>query len=155
MPKIQHIALSVDDPAKTAEYYKTVFGMTELNRRPRDSGANGVWLTDGYIYFAVLPRDRAGIPLAGDGTGVHHIGFRVEDLDASCKAIEEAGATLAFDTTPTNRKYQDPDGICVDLRDSEKGWWDARIDTVTQLYELVPYEGEPKVATIEKNNAPE
>jgi catechol 2,3-dioxygenase-like lactoylglutathione lyase family enzyme len=153
MPKIQHIALSVDNPAKTAEYYKTVFGMRELNRRPAETGEDGVWLTDGYIYFAVLPRNRAGIPLAGDGTGVHHIGFRVENLDEACKAIEEAGATLAFDTTPTNRKYQDPDGICVDLRDSEKAWWDKRIGEATQLFELVPYEGEPLVAEREKNNS--
>src|SRR3989442_4129269 len=54
MARIKHIALSTDDPAKTAEFDKTVFGLTELRRTPSDTGAEGVWLSDGYIYFAIL-----------------------------------------------------------------------------------------------------
>ncbi len=49
MARIKHIALSTDDPAKTAEFYKQVFGLTELRRQPSDTGAEGVWLSDGYI----------------------------------------------------------------------------------------------------------
>jgi catechol 2,3-dioxygenase-like lactoylglutathione lyase family enzyme len=44
MARIKHIALSTEDPAKTAEFYKKVFGLQELQRKPRDSGADGVWL---------------------------------------------------------------------------------------------------------------
>jgi methylmalonyl-CoA/ethylmalonyl-CoA epimerase len=139
MPRIQHIALAVNDPAKTAEYYKRVFGMKELNRRPAESGERGVWLTDGYMYFAVLPADGAGTPLTS-GTGIHHFGFRVEDLDGACKAIEAEGATVCEDSTPSNRKYQDPDGICVDLRDDGRAWWDGRISAATDLLHLVPVE---------------
>src|SRR5713101_365719 len=54
MARIKHIALITDDPAKTAEFYKENFGLTELYRRPTDTGAKGVWLSDGYIYFAIL-----------------------------------------------------------------------------------------------------
>jgi catechol 2,3-dioxygenase-like lactoylglutathione lyase family enzyme len=50
MARIKHIALSTDDPAKTAEFYKKVFGLEELHRRPKDTGADGVWLSDGYIW---------------------------------------------------------------------------------------------------------
>ena len=38
MARIKHIALVTDDPAKTAEFYKQHFGLTELYRRPTDSG---------------------------------------------------------------------------------------------------------------------
>src|SRR5580704_9207599 len=54
MARIKHIALVTDDPAKTAEFYKQHFGLTELYRRTTDTGEKGVWLSDGYIYFAIL-----------------------------------------------------------------------------------------------------
>ena len=54
MARIKHIALVTDDPVKTAEFYKEHFGLTELYRRPTDTGDKGVWLSDGYIYFAIL-----------------------------------------------------------------------------------------------------
>src|SRR2546428_11807168 len=76
MARIKHIALSTDDPAKTAEFYKNVFGLTELRRTPSDTGAEGVWLSDGYIYFAILkygggenPHLRGGASTAQRG---HH-----------------------------------------------------------------------------------
>src|SRR2546428_13051366 len=69
MARIKHVALSTDDPVKTAEFYKEVFGLTELRREPTDTGAHGVWLSDGYIYFAILkygggenPPPRGGPP---------------------------------------------------------------------------------------------
>ena len=37
MARIRHIALVTDDPAKTAEFYKEHFGLTELYRRPGDT----------------------------------------------------------------------------------------------------------------------
>ena len=75
MARIKHIALSTDDPPKTAEFYKDVFGLTELRREPADSGAEGVWLSDGYIYFAILKRGTEDAPDMGSGAstvnGVH------------------------------------------------------------------------------------
>ena len=46
MARIKHIALSTEDPATTAAFYKNVFGLTELRRTPADTGKDGVWLTD-------------------------------------------------------------------------------------------------------------
>ena len=85
MARIKHIALSTDDPAKTAEFYKDVFGLRELRRVPADTGAEGVWLSDGYIYFAILKYGGDDTPNLGEGPstvkGVHHIGFYVDDLE--------------------------------------------------------------------------
>src|SRR5208282_1697605 len=89
------IALVTDDPAKTAEFYKQHFGLTELYRRPSSTGERGVWLSDGYIYFAILKYGDADAPKLGPGQtsdlrGIHHIGFQVDDLQATAKALEQA-----------------------------------------------------------------
>ena len=65
-PRIKHIALHTEDPAATAEWYKTCFGLDELRRSP-DNGAEGVWLTDGYIYFAILKMGTEEAPNLGEG----------------------------------------------------------------------------------------
>ena len=139
MARIKHIALSTDDPAKTAEFYKNVFGLQELRRRPADSGAEGVWLSDGYIYFAILKHGSDQAPVLGDGAtsvnGVHHIGFYVDDLDEACQTIEQAEATECPGSSKMNRKYKGPDGLMIDLR--ARGW-DEQIKARTQLYELTP-----------------
>lgn len=139
MARIKHIALSTDDPAKTAEFYKATFGLTELRREPKDTGADGVWLSDGYIYFAILKYGGDDTPNLGEGPstvkGIHHIGFYVDDL-------EEAHATLAAANCPEcpgsskmNRKFKGPDGVMIDIR--ARGW-DEQIKARMQLYHLTP-----------------
>jgi methylmalonyl-CoA/ethylmalonyl-CoA epimerase len=139
MARIKHIALSTDDPATTAEFYKDVFGLTELRRTPADSGKDGVWLTDGYIYFAILKHGSDEAPNLGHGpstvVGVHHIGFYVDDLADACDTIEQAGATECPGSSKVNRKYKGPDGLMIDMR--MRGW-DEQIKARTQLFELSP-----------------
>jgi catechol 2,3-dioxygenase-like lactoylglutathione lyase family enzyme len=139
MARIKHIALATEDPAKTAAFYKEVFGLQELRRKPADTGADGVWLSDGYIYFAILKLGSDEAPNLGDGpstiAGVHHIGFYVDDLEASCETIEKAQATECPGSSAVNRKYKGPDGLMIDLR--ARGW-DEQIKAKMQLYALTP-----------------
>ena len=139
MARIKHIALSTDDPAKTAEFYKKVFGLQELHRRPTDTGADGVWLSDGYIYFAILKHGSEEAPNMGEGPstvkGVHHIGFYVDDLEEACQAIEAENATKCPESSAANRKYRGPDGLMIDLR--ARGW-DEQIKAKMQLFQLTP-----------------
>ena len=139
MARIKHIALSTDDPAKTADFYKEVFGLKELRRKPADSGADGVWLTDGYIYFAILKFGSEETPDLGEGPstvrGVHHIGFYVDDMDEARGTIEAADSTECPGSTAANRKYKGPDGLMIDMR--VRGW-DEQIKARTQLYHLSP-----------------
>ena len=77
-------------PGKDRRILKEHFGLTELYRRPTDTGDKGVWLSDGYIYFAILKYGDADAPKLGPGQtsdlrGIHHIGFQVDD-SASDKA---------------------------------------------------------------------
>jgi len=149
MARIKHIALVTDDPAKTAEFYKENFGLTELYRRPTDTGAKGVWLSDGYIYFAILKYGEANAPKLGPGQssdlrGIHHIGFQVENLDATAQALEKAKVSpvpmeeyerTQMGTEAVNLKYLGPDAVQFDVR--QEGW-DEMISLGMERYELTP-----------------
>ena len=50
----RHVAIASKDPAGTAEFYKNHFDLKELYRKPKNTGDDGVWLSDGYIDFAIL-----------------------------------------------------------------------------------------------------
>ena len=151
MARIKHIALVTDDPAKTAEFYKQHFGLTELYRSPSDTGEKGVWLSDGYIYFAILKYGTADAPKLGPGQtselrGIHHIGFQVEDIEATARALEAASVP----PVPTgkrearerpggmvgvNLKYLGPDAVQFDVR--QQGW-NEMIELAMDRYELMP-----------------
>ncbi|HJU20754.1 MAG TPA: VOC family protein [Stellaceae bacterium] len=155
MARIKHIALVTDDPAKTAEFYKQHFGLTELYRMPDDTGSKGVWLSDGYIYFAILKYGDPGAPKLGPGQsselrGIHHIGFQVEDLAATEQALKAANVapvpierSEARQESPMTRasnkavnlKYLGPDAVQFDVR--QRGW-DEAIGMAMQRYELTP-----------------
>jgi catechol 2,3-dioxygenase-like lactoylglutathione lyase family enzyme len=154
MARIRHIALATDDPAKTAEFYKQHFGLTELYRRPGDTGEKGVWLSDGYIYFAILKYGEPGVPKLGPGQtselrGIHHIGFYVDDEEATAKGLRQAdyspvpmersgdpaASRMAAMGDAKNLKYLGPDAVQIDIR--SRGWNEA-IGFAMQRYELTP-----------------
>lgn len=140
MARFRHITLATLDPVKTADFYKECFGMQELFRQPKDTGEEGVWLTDGYIFFAIRPYGHEDIPSMGDGPstveGVHHIGFDVDDIAETAAACEAAGATeCANSHPPAYSIYKGPDGLVVDIVDKT---WDKIIKAKTQLVHLEP-----------------
>ena len=135
MARIRHIALTSGDPVKLADFYKEVFGMTEVRR-----GANGqVFLTDGYLNMALLnfktPDDEDPGPNGGYYAGVHHIGFQVDDIEATAEKLDKAGGSrltrtaspgtgglFGMGTGPGNAevKFTGPDGVVLDM--SVSGW---------------------------------
>ena len=139
MARIKHIALSTENPAKTAEFYKDVFGLTELRREPKDTGADGVWLSDGYIYFAILKYGGEDTPNLGEGPstvkGIHHIGFYVDDLEQMAGTLADAGCAECPGSSKVNRKFKGPDGLMLDVR--HRGW-DEQIKARMPLDQLTP-----------------
>jgi catechol 2,3-dioxygenase-like lactoylglutathione lyase family enzyme len=132
MARIKHIALTTQEPAKVAEFYKSAFGLKELRRSP--NGA--VFLTDGHIHMAILNTKGEGSPDVGAHgphfTGIHHFGFEVDDLDAASHRLEgaqgrrltrkeESDAALR-DGVHVNfeQKWSGPDGVVIDV--SHTGW---------------------------------
>ena len=149
MARIKHIALHTPNPAETADFYKEVFGLEEVHRQPKDSGENSVWLTDGYIFFAILKYGSEDAPNLGEGPstveGVHHIGFCVDDLEESVAAVEGAGGTECPGSVPIGRKYKGPDGLMICICEHGKVW-DEVIKARTQLMHLVPAPAVPAPA---------
>src|SRR5437879_10843122 len=129
MTRIKHIAIRTPDPEKTAAFYKEVFGLKEVGQ-----ARTGCYLSDGYINLAILksrdqgsgesPRDEA------DYAGVHHFGFMVDDVDETCRKLDEAGARpITSRTDPRHApasgarsyseiKYRGPDGQEVAVSES-------------------------------------
>src|SRR5204863_4931829 len=135
MAKIKHIALSTQDVDKTAKFYIDVFGMKEIARID-GPGARGYYLSDGDINLAILNFKNdavAGVERGKDWSGIHHIGFQVESLEAIAQKLAEAGSEPRDDVNQALNvghgrreggnvevKYRGPDNVMVDV--SETGW---------------------------------
>jgi catechol 2,3-dioxygenase-like lactoylglutathione lyase family enzyme len=131
MARIKHIAIRTPDPDKTAAFYKEVFGLEEVGR-----ARTGYYLSDGYINLAILqstdqgsgesPRDIPGY------AGIDHLGFQVDNVDETCKKLEEAGARAMMGRVDMHHaaaadsrsyyeiKYRGPDNQVIDV--TESGW---------------------------------
>lgn len=132
MAKIRHIALTTENPAKVAEFYKEAFDLKEIRRS--ENGA--VFLSDGYINLAILnwktEKDADVGPNGPNYNGIHHIGFQVDDLDEACQKMEKVRGqqlttregldTSMAPTGPRNfeMKWGGPDDVVLDI--SHTGW---------------------------------
>jgi catechol 2,3-dioxygenase-like lactoylglutathione lyase family enzyme len=136
MPKIKHIAIATQDADKTAKFYIEVFGMQEVGKIDNPN-TEGYYLTDGNINLAILNFKNdavAGVERGKDWSGLHHIGFQVEDLEEVTDKLAEAGSVPRDDINKVlgvgmgrtqhhgnvEVKYTAPDGVTVDV--SQTGW---------------------------------
>src|SRR5262245_2016432 len=135
MARIRHIALSTQDPESTARFYVDVFGMKQIGRVDSPA-ASGYYLSDGDLNLAILKFKSdaaAGAERGKDFSGIHHIGFQVENLEAIAERLSAVGSKRRDDvnqalglgpgshrTGNVEVKYGGPDGVMVDV--SETGW---------------------------------
>ena len=132
MPKIKHIAIATQDPDKTAKFYIDVFGMREIAKLDSPN-AKGYYLSDGNINLAILDFQNdqvAGAEYGQNYSGIHHIGFQVDDLEVASRSLEAAQGKLltARERVGTPReatgraesKWAGPDSVVIDI--SEPGW---------------------------------
>ena len=134
MAKIRHIAMSVRDPWKTAEFYESAFDMKRVGETDSEL-ARGVYVSDGVITIALLDykTDQWAGYVSGedergkDFVGLHHIGFLVDDLGEAEAKIEDAGGKYFMgrpdkDESDTfyEMKFRDPNGVIVDA--THLGW---------------------------------
>jgi catechol 2,3-dioxygenase-like lactoylglutathione lyase family enzyme len=116
MAKLRHIAIRTKNPEQTANWYKEVFGLTEVGR-----ARSGVYLSDGDINIAVLLTNTE--TTRGEvAPGLHHFGFLVEDVEATSAKLAEMGAERLAPFFEV--KHLGPDGVEFDI--SEHGWAGAR-----------------------------
>ena len=85
MAKIKHIAISSQNPEKTAKFFKNVFDLEEVGA-VNSANASGFYLSDGNINLAILKFHNdvvTGPEFDSDYSGIHHIGFQVDDAEAT------------------------------------------------------------------------
>jgi catechol 2,3-dioxygenase-like lactoylglutathione lyase family enzyme len=135
MAKIKHIALTTHDLEKVASFYKDVFGMAEVGR----GGSTHIYLSDGDLNVTIRACKKSNDPDVGeqgeDFSGIHHIGFVVDNVLECADRMEQAGATRLTPLAaagsrdqsgrgqrPSNAevKLRGPDGVIIDV--SEYGW---------------------------------
>ena len=110
MAKLRHIAITVPDPWKAAEFYMKAFGLKKVGETDW-ANARGVYLSDGTINIACTAGDAN---LSG-----------LEDVAASRREIEAAGGKH-WSGEPLDGggfyevKFHDPDGLVFDI--TENGW---------------------------------
>ncbi len=135
MARIRHLAITTEEPEKVAAFYMQAFDMKEVSRSPNGS----LHLTDGYIDLAILnwktEKDADVGPDGPNYSGIHHIGFQVDDMDEATRKLEAAnGQQLnqrpgvdirTRSATPRNYevKWAGPDGVVFDV--SQSGWGGA------------------------------
>jgi len=136
-PKLRHIALSVEDPFATADFYMKAFDLEKVGETDSPL-ARGVYLSDGTMCLAIL-KFKSG-KWAGesgkDYQGIHHFGFWVDNLEEAHEQITAAGGEHFAGRPSENEgdlsnthyevKYYDPNGIMIDT--TSKGWKGAKRD---------------------------
>ena len=85
MAQIKHIAIRTHDVEKTAAFYKEAFGLEQVG-----VGQSGVYLTDGRLNIAILSF-RGVVEGETMKLGVDHIGFAVDDVDATVERVIKLG----------------------------------------------------------------
>jgi len=102
--RIDHIGVAVEDIDAAIELYRDSFGMELAHREKVESqGVEAVLLDVGDGHVELLaplgPDTPVGKFLAKNGTGLHHVAYAVEDIDAALEKIAAAGLRL-IDSEP-------------------------------------------------------
>ncbi len=124
--RLQHAGLVVSDLERSRRFYAEALGLEEVPRPPNFTFA-GAWFRFGDYELHLLAEadttSEAGQADAGAGTAyglTHHLALEVDDLDAACKRLAEAGVPLTGGPIPrgdgvTQVFFLDPDGYVLEL----------------------------------------
>jgi methylmalonyl-CoA/ethylmalonyl-CoA epimerase len=96
---IDHVGVAVSDLEQATALYEGTFGMPVVHRETVASqGVEAVLLDVGAGHVELLrplgPETVVGRFISKRGDGLHHVAYRVRDIDATLAALEEAGVQL-------------------------------------------------------------
>jgi methylmalonyl-CoA/ethylmalonyl-CoA epimerase len=96
-PRIAHVGIAVADLESALTFYRDVLGL-EPHQPETVDGATIVALSFGDAEVELLAPSEPDSPiarfLARRGPGIHHVCYRVPDLDAALEACRKAGYRL-------------------------------------------------------------
>ena len=112
MAKIRHIAIRSENVEATAAFFQEVFGLRLVQRREHGP----IDLSDGDVNITLLPTTMRGRTRPA---GFEHIGFSVEDGDATKERLLQAGAEelnpVPLGGAYYEAKYKLPEGLVIDV----------------------------------------
>jgi methylmalonyl-CoA/ethylmalonyl-CoA epimerase len=96
---IDHVGVAVSDLDRAIALYEGTFGMPLVHRETvQEQGVEAVLLDVGDGHVELLsplgPETVVGKFVTKRGEGLHHVAYRVEDIDATLEALKEAGVEL-------------------------------------------------------------
>ena len=124
--RLQHVGLVVSDLERSRGFYADVLGLEEVPR-PTNFTFAGAWFRfgDDELHLLVEADTTGGAGQADAGAGAaygltHHVAFEVDDLEAACKRLDDAGVELTGGPMPrgdgvTQVFFRDPDGHVLEL----------------------------------------
>ncbi len=116
--KLAHIAIKVDDLEAAGEFYENFLGFRDV-RQGVNRDHYSRHMTDGNIDVALVKYESDDssdeVKAGGPGPCIHHIGFAVEDLDATIKEIKDKGLEIISAPGVVPVKFRAPGGTIAEL----------------------------------------
>src|SRR5262245_49449220 len=125
---IDHVGIAVEDLDASVERYRAALGVEPSHReRVEDQGVEEVLFPVGTSFIQLVgalgPDTPVGTFLAKRGPGVHHVAYRVDDLEAALERLRGEGVRLIDETPrPGSRDTliafvhpKDMEGVLVEL----------------------------------------
>jgi methylmalonyl-CoA/ethylmalonyl-CoA epimerase len=102
--RIDHVGVAVDDLDAAIALHEQAYGMALAHREVVEAqGVEAVLLDVGESHVELLrplqPDTAVGRFLASRGPGLHHVAYRVEDIESALDALRDRGLQL-IDETP-------------------------------------------------------
>jgi methylmalonyl-CoA/ethylmalonyl-CoA epimerase len=96
---IDHVGIAVDDIDEALALYRDVLGMPLVHRETvKEQGVDAVLLDVGDSHVELLqplhPDTAVGKYLSKRGPGLHHVAYRVADIEQALSALAAAGMRL-------------------------------------------------------------
>jgi methylmalonyl-CoA/ethylmalonyl-CoA epimerase len=100
---IDHVGIAVADLEAAVDHYRRAFGIEPVHRETiADQGVEEVLFQAGTSFIQLLgalgPDTPVGRFLEKRGEGVHHVGYRVEDVAAALARLKEQAIPLVDET---------------------------------------------------------
>lgn len=104
LTQIDHVGIAVADLEASVEEYRRLLGVEPTHReRVEEQGVDEVLFAVGSSFIQLLgplgPDTPVGRSLATRGPGVHHIAYRVDDVEGALAHLKAEGARL-IDESP-------------------------------------------------------